>query len=120
MNEQQEMNGRFPWQDIPGHGSRALTLRPSFAALVAIERETGLGLMQLAYRLGCGSVEHLPTIIREGARAAGETIETAEIEAAIDAEGVALALRAAGALLANALGGGTAEKNAEAADAATG
>ena len=39
---------------------RALTLRPSFAALVAIERDTGLGLMQLAYRLGCGSVEHLP------------------------------------------------------------
>jgi hypothetical protein len=101
-------------------GGRTLSLRPSFAALVAIERDTGLGLMQLAYRLGCGSVEHLPTIIREGARAVGETIETAEIEAAIEAEGSLPALHAAGALLANALGGGTSEKNVGAAEAATG
>jgi hypothetical protein len=101
-------------------GGRALTLRPSFAALVAIERGTGLGLMQLAYRLGCGAIEHLPAIICEGARAAGETIETAEIEAAIEAEGMLPALRAAGALLANALGGGTSEKNAGAAEATTG
>ena len=101
-------------------GEREIALRPSFVALVAIERETGLGLMQLAYRLGCGSVEHLPAIIREGARAAGEAVERAEIEAAIDAAGVAPVLRAASALLANALNGGVPEKNADAAEAATG
>lgn len=101
-------------------GGRSLTLRPSFAALVAIERDTGLGLLQLAYRLGCGAIEQLPTIIREGARAAGETIETAAIEAAIEAEGTLPALHAASALLANALGGGTLEKNAGTAEATTG
>jgi hypothetical protein len=101
-------------------GGRQLSLRPSFAALVAVERDTSLGLMQLAYRLGCGAIEHLPTVIRAGARAAGETIETAEIEAAIEADGALPALRAASALLANALGAGTPEKNADAAEETTG
>jgi hypothetical protein len=98
---------------------REITLRPTFAALVAIERETGIGLLALGRKLGQGSIEHVPTIIREGARAAGYEVQIEEIVAECTAHGALPFLNAAGQLIWNGIDGGAERKNAAAAEAGT-
>ncbi len=86
-------------------GEREVILRPTFAALVAIERETGMGLMALGRKLAQGSIEHVPAIIREIARASGDEIDRAVIEDQIMTNGVMSVLEPAAAALARAIGG---------------
>ena len=100
-------------------GEREVVLRPTFAALVAIERETGMGLLALVRKLAQGSVQHLPTIIREGGRAAGYDIQTDEIELECTANGAFLVIDAAGAMISNGIDGGADRKNSEAAETTT-
>lgn len=100
-------------------GAREVTLRPTFAALVAIERETGLGLVALVGKIREGSIEHLPAVIREGARAADEQVTPDEIEGAVAAQGALSIIGAANRFLTVALTGGASEKNAHAAEATT-
>lgn len=98
-------------------GEREVVLRPTFAALVAIERETGMGLATVFTRMSEGSIEHVPIVIREAARAGGEEIERAAIEDHMTSTGIASALNGALALLVRAISGGG-EKTLEPSQAA--
>lgn len=91
---------------------REVVLRPSFAALVAIERETGMGLLAVFERLGRGAVEPLPIVVREAARASGADVALADIEAHIVNAGVMSVLEPVLGFLARAISGG-AEKKSE-------
>jgi hypothetical protein len=101
-------------------GAREVTLRPTFAALVAIERETGMGLIQLVSRIRAGSIAHLPAVIREGASAADQEVTPDEVERAIIAQGAFPIIEAANRFLTSAVTGGSSEKNADTAEATTG
>lgn len=90
---------------------REVTLRPTFAALVAIERETGMGLLALARKLAQGSLEHVPAIVREAARAGGADIERAEIEEHIVNAGVMSLLEPVLGFLARMISGAAEEKS---------
>ena len=89
-----------------------MTIRPTFAALVAIERETGMGLLAVFERLGKGAVEPLPVVIHEAVRASGDDIERAAIEEHIVNAGIMAVLEPVLGFLARAISGG-AEKKSE-------
>ncbi len=71
-------------------GSQRYTLRPTFAALLQVEEETGLGLITLARKIAAGdfTMNEAVAIIRAGLIGAGKT-PPADLGALVFAAGVA-------------------------------
>ncbi len=101
-------------------GEREVVLRPTFAALVAIERETGMGLLVLGRKLAQGSIEHVPVVICEGAKAAGHEVQREEVEAEVTVNGAFIMTNSAAELLANGIDGGAERRRPPAAEITTG
>lgn len=99
---------------------REYTLRPSFAAIVAVERRTGCGIMLLARRFVdvTFGLTDAAVVVEECAKAAGETLPS-DVGECIRRQGIeALAGPLMRLMLASIRGDAPATKDGEAGEAA--
>lgn len=99
-------------------GGRAFILRPTFEAMVEIERQTGLGLLALArkttaFELGFGEAT---AIVTAGLKAAGEGASYGKVGEMVFKTGLTEVIPAITAFLSAALSGGQTVGEAKAAE----
>ncbi len=96
---------------------RKFVLRPSFAAIVEIEEQTGRSVFALARRIAKAELGHheVACVVGAGLKAAGETVSYDTVGEMMLRTGLADVLPAVGDFLAKILGG-TGQSEGDAAD----